>query len=63
MQTNTISRGAVHILLIALLFVYSHKISFAQQRVMVHEFSLLNESPEEIPEFGAFLKDTAFLRR
>ena len=61
MKNQATKRSAVNFAFTVLLLVYSHGISFAQQRVLVHEFSLLNESPEEIPEFGVFLKDTAFI--
>lgn len=61
MKNQAMKRSVVNLVFIVLLLVCCHGSSFAQKKVLVHEFSLLNESPEEIPEFGAFLKDTAFI--
>lgn len=49
------------LLLSALLFLFSSGAALAQGNVLVHEFKLVNESPEELPEYGRFLTDSAFM--
>lgn len=62
MITNLFKRSVANGISIALLIVYSYAPSFAQERVLVHEFKLLNESPEELPGYGSFLRDSVFVK-
>ncbi|MBC5994110.1 hypothetical protein [Pontibacter cellulosilyticus] len=53
---------AVNILLSTILFYFTVTSSLAQGTVLVHEFKLLNESPESLPEHGRFLTDSTFMK-